>query len=642
MIIMWQKLIQFCGIATLMFLLFSCRNEDTQSPTSLSAQIDSLTAIELNGQNGDSLYNAWLVLEKASEAENDSLAVSRVCYNLARMNAMSGKDSAEYYIERALDWIEPTVGNEKEKAMAYQGLGNIWNSKASERQANYYYNKAASLILADTGIDLSPVAKSIMLLSAAQSNERMYNFELAKQMNRMAAGLWEQLPANSILKQRILIQTMTNDEELGYPVDSMERYLMRLRELHQEHPGVFDEAFLLEMNARYYYRKNNIDSTLYFQLLKVGVDTAKLAKAPDEATFINNIYINYANIAASYCYKKDWKNARIYLQKCDSIKKKHGDLIQEHYYIIFLSNKSFFYEKQAKFDSAVVYSDSAFSLQKAFFKTQNTQAVAEMNTLYQLQAKDKSIKHLSENIKISELELDQTTLWLTIAVLLALLLGTYLIILFYGIKQKKLKQKREKLLMEQQLLRTQMEPHFIFNTLSAVQSFIRLDQKDKAIKYINQFSRLLRSSLELSRQHLVPIDEEVETLENYLSLQQMRFETGFDYEINVAEHDDLGAVLIPPMLIQPYVENAILHGIDLQSGAGAVQVNLAFEDDVLVVSITDSGKPANKEANALHRSLSGAISKERLKILGKKASLAFNPNQNGGHTVVLRIPIVQS
>jgi sensor histidine kinase YesM len=121
-------------------------------------------------------------------------------------------------------------------------------------------------------------------------------------------------------------------------------------------------------------------------------------------------------------------------------------------------------------------------------------------------------------------------------------------------------------------------------------------------------------------------------LENYLSLQQMRFETGFDYEINVAEHDDLGAVLIPPMLIQPYVENAILHGIDLQSGAGAVQVNLAFEDDVLVVSITDSGKPANKEANALHRSLSGAISKERLKILGKKASLAFNPNQNGYST----------
>lgn len=620
---------------------YSCKDTNPSTVGAIISQIDTLAKVALDEENGDSIYSKWIDLKATAENSFDSLAMSKICYHLARLNATTGRDSAEFYIGQALDWVEPTIGNEKEKSMAYLGLGNIWNSKANEHQANYYYNKAAALIMADTGIDLSPISKAIMLLSAAQSNERTYKFPIAQQMNNLAMGFWDQLPPNSFLKQRMLTQRITNDEEMGYPVDSAEPYLNRLRALHQEFPGVYDESFLQEMNARYYYRKGMIDSSLYYQLLKTDVDAEKLATSPKEPTYINNIYINFVNIAASYSYKKDWHHAALYLNKCDSIKRQYDSVVQDHHYILYLSNKAYFFELQRKYDSAYIYSDSAFIVQKSFFKTKNIQAVAEMNSLYQLQTKDKSIHDLNEDIKISELELNQSYLWLTIAILLTLLLGTYLIILFYGIKQRKLRQEKEKLLLEQQLLRTQMEPHFIFNTLSAVQSFVRFDQKGKAIKYINQFSRLLRSSLELSRENLVPVDEEVETLENYLSLQQMRFETGFEYQIELQEEEDFGALMIPPMLIQPYVENAILHGIDLQSGLGNIHINLAMEDDILTVAISDSGKKSDGESKPLHRSLSGIIGKERLKILGKKASVAFTPNPSGGHTVLLRIPVVQ-
>src|SRR5690606_35123665 len=120
---------------------------------------------------------------------------------------------------------------------------------------------------------------------------------------KMASSFWGQLPPNSVLKQRILTQTITNDQEMGYPVDSMEPYLNQLRALHQEYPGEYDESFLQEMNAHYFYRKNMTDSTLHYQLLKTEVDIAKLAAKPKEPTFINNIYINYVNIAASYILK---------------------------------------------------------------------------------------------------------------------------------------------------------------------------------------------------------------------------------------------------------------------------------------------------------------------------------------------------
>jgi sensor histidine kinase YesM len=227
--------------------------------------------------------------------------------------------------------------------------------------------------------------------------------------------------------------------------------------------------------------------------------------------------------------------------------------------------------------------------------------------------------------------------------LLSILAVSWIFLLYFIQKQRKQNQEKEKILLQQQLLRTQMEPHFIFNTLSALQSFIRFDEKEKSIKYLSQFSKLLRSSLELSRQSYVPLNEELETIENYLSLQQMRFEYSFNYEISTPQ-TDTSALLIPPMLIQPFVENAIIHGINNQQGKGSISLEILHKENQLLVKITDNGNKFGKtpKSNSGHRSLSGTIAKERLEILAKENKMNANVEivtKEQGTLVLLTLPV---
>ncbi|MND87527.1 Sensor histidine kinase YpdA [compost metagenome] len=188
-----------------------------------------------------------------------------------------------------------------------------------------------------------------------------------------------------------------------------------------------------------------------------------------------------------------------------------------------------------------------------------------------------------------------------------------------------------------------MEPHFIFNTLSALQSFIRFDEKEKSIKYLNQFSRLLRSSLELSRKNYVPLDQELEAIENYLSLQQMRFEYSFAYEI-ISPDTDTSTLLIPPMLIQPFVENAIIHGIGNHSDKGFITLEIVLHENQVLAKIIDNGKGYQDKASidTNHQSLSGAIARERLEILARENKVKTNieiTSDNKGTIVLLTLPL---
>src|SRR5690606_41376961 len=117
--------------------------------------------------------------------------------------AMLQQDSANIFIEQALEIIEPTSGNLKYKALIYNGVGNIRSMEAKEREAGFYYNKAAAIVLSDTTTGLSSEAKSTMLLSAAQNNLSTFQYNLAEKMNLAAIPLSESLPAGHIIHQRV-------------------------------------------------------------------------------------------------------------------------------------------------------------------------------------------------------------------------------------------------------------------------------------------------------------------------------------------------------------------------------------------------------------------------------------------------------
>lgn len=172
--------------------------------------------------------------------------------------------------------------------------------------------------------------------------------------------------------------------------------------------------------------------------------------------------------------------------------------------------------------------------------------------------------------------------------------------------------------MERKALRLQMNPHFIFNALDSISSFIFKNDPKQAVRYLNNFARLMRLTLESSMEHVHPVETEVSVLKNYLELEKLRFQGKFEYEIEVDDEIDYD-VAIPPMLIQPHVENAILHGIKPKEEKSFLSIRFILDEEFLICEVEDNGI-GRKAAKAMpkrqdHRSMATQINRDRIRLL---------------------------
>lgn len=139
-------------------------------------------------------------------------------------------------------------------------------------------------------------------------------------------------------------------------------------------------------------------------------------------------------------------------------------------------------------------------------------------------------------------------------------------------------------------LRTQMNPHFIFNALNSVNSFIASSDERAANKYLSEFSQLMRSVLENSEEDFIPLSKEIELLKLYVKLEHFRFKDKFEYEVDIDEAIALDEFVIPPMLLQPYVENAVWHGLRYKEEKGTLHIQFKQKDaETVVITIVDDG-----------------------------------------------------
>lgn len=184
-------------------------------------------------------------------------------------------------------------------------------------------------------------------------------------------------------------------------------------------------------------------------------------------------------------------------------------------------------------------------------------------------------------------------------------------------RQNKLKSKLEIEQNKQKLLRSQMNPHFIYNALSAIQNFILSNNSMESVTYISEFSGLMRMVLENSRKDLITLKEDVGFVNYYLKLQKLRFNDKFNYIINIEEDINQELIKIPPMLTQPFIENAVEHGMRQIEKDGLIQVNYQLKDKNLVITVMDNGKGMNDENNSKHKSLATKITKEKINTIAK-------------------------
>jgi Histidine kinase len=212
--------------------------------------------------------------------------------------------------------------------------------------------------------------------------------------------------------------------------------------------------------------------------------------------------------------------------------------------------------------------------------------------------------------------------------LLAILLIGFLVYQFVASRIKLINDKselKEKLTqMEMSALRAQMNPHFIFNTLNSINSYIIENKTADASNYITKFSRLIRNILENSKNEFITIEKELETIKLYLLMENIRFQNKFSYTINASEM--LNDLLIPPMIIQPYVENAIWHGLLPKTTPGNLQIEILQVNNKIQITITDDGVGYNNTASQIkpqkftQKSYGSQITKERI--------LNSNPNNS--------------
>ena len=178
-----------------------------------------------------------------------------------------------------------------------------------------------------------------------------------------------------------------------------------------------------------------------------------------------------------------------------------------------------------------------------------------------------------------------------------------------------------------------MNPHFVFNALNSIQHYILNSKGDEAVKYLSKFAKLIRIILNNSEKPITTINEDIEAIKLYLELEKMRFENKFDYSINIDSSIDGDYDEIPPMLIQPYLENAILHGINPKEGNGHINISIKVVNQFIKISIKDDGIGREKskavqslQPAARHKSLGMKITKDRVRILNTIHQSNLNVN----------------
>lgn len=250
------------------------------------------------------------------------------------------------------------------------------------------------------------------------------------------------------------------------------------------------------------------------------------------------------------------------------------------------------------------------------------------------------------------------TIWFKIFVVLSLMLIAYSIYKWRveDIRhQERLKSEFQQRLneVEMQSLRSQMNPHFLFNSLNSIQLYIIKNDPEKAVEYLGRFSKLMRLILQNSRAQTVPLKQELEALQLYMELENLRFSNIFDFRIEVEPEVRVNDFEIPPMLLQPFVENAIWHGIQPKKEKGEIHIHIRLEGEYLVYSIEDNGigraasSKLKKKPIKQHKSMGMKITADRLEMINHdqygEASMEiidlYEDDRPAGTKVVMRLPV---
>lgn len=432
--------------------------------------------------------------------------------------------------------------------------------------------------------------------------------------------------------------------------------------------------------AKVFYTQNELDSAFsYASRSNEFYANTKRPTVNDPAEILADISVARGNLTKGVAYyetvlvslieKEETRRTAYIAQKLGELKVEQKNYIgaKKNLELALQSNEKLGspdlaenYEMLALIHSKTGSLGKAFEFQKKYSETYkellNSEKLQQINDLqikYETEKKERENERLSFELSIEQKENEIAQADLSkrnyliggIVGLCMVLLAT----LYLYFNRKKVVQRNEMLRLEQKLLKTQMNPHFISNALVSAQGYILDNNPREANGFLTKLAKLTRLILENSRKESISLEEEITTLQNYLMIQQKRY-NNFDYELVVEDSLDPEDVWLPPMLTQPFVENAIEHGMQNLSYKGLLQIVFRPHKGKLNISIADNGSGIDpNKANNTHISLSSVIVKERLQNLSAyyKEKLDFSISNNytspihgEGTKIVLSLPLL--
>lgn len=516
-----------------------------------------------------------------------------------------------------------------------QGLGNTYLRLGNYAQALRYFQEIVKMPLSDSErterqLDISEVyyqmgnyTEALRILEETGSASKIRNETLEGKIQNQKAKIYARL--NNVDKANDLFQSSQRNLRAANAApkqDREEEIAIQTSKAKEEISGIlreqkrYDEDIVLrEQSIDYNTESNNLS--------EVSKDKIELSKSLIATGETNKAIIELeeaAVLADTINNPKEQANAYLNLAEL--------------------------YEKNGSPSKALnifkKYSEAVARTEK-----QNEFSLQEKANLIKQQ---KEIEELSNRVALGQQE-EQTTLQqqqLIIYGLLAII--AIIVVTSYFIFKNAQESKRANQLLVLKSLRSQMNPHFIFNALNSVNHFISQNDERTANKFLSEFSRLMRLVMENSQEDFIPLHKEEEIISLYVKLEHYRFRDKFDYQIRVDEDLNKETIELPPMLIQPYIENAVWHGLRYKESKGNLDVHIGKDEHGLKVEITDNGIGRNKsislktENQKKHNSTGLKNIQERLNILNTVYSTNYKVQiedlpADSGTRVTITLPI---
>lgn len=601
-------------------------------------QYKTLDSVFLKFKN-DSLALKLLILR--SEADNALEVQSYACNKLGELYRNISLYDAALKMHFKAEKRAIEAGNVQLEVISLNMIGVVYRRMDIIKPALDYHKKA--LDIANATKDPTPELRA----SIAVSQNSMGNIYLTLKQYDLAM---EQFEKSLVMEKQLgnKLGLAINYHNLGYADEAkgfldlaLENYKRSLNYNEQIDSEVGRVICFNSIGQVYIKQKK-------FNEAKVIIENALQRALQLEDQF----YISYAYINLGWVQNELNLNeaAEVNLKKGLEISETYGlktSIVDAHRH---LSN---FYKKQNDYKTSLYHYEAAVELEKTIYTERNMQYVSDIIIQYENEAKNDQILQLANENELvkSRMQRNQTIFWFAILVL-AITAASMIVIN----RNRQLSHEKQILTLEQDMLRSQMNPHFIFNSLNSIKLYIINNEKENAVYYLNKFSKFIRKILIASTEKEIPLGDELETMKLYMNIENIRFSNEIHFTVDVASSINTSNIRVPSLILQPFLENALWHGLSSKKEDKQIEMKVYKENpEFVTVSITDNG--IGRKASELinhnrilkRKSVGLAITKARLTNFSKRFTAGYkieiedlydDQDQPTGTRVVVNIPIL--